>query len=182
MKEIKTERLIIKPFKKSYAKEFFENITSKNECTEYLFFKKHETMQDCKQFLDKVVQEQDVNKKYSFAIFIKESNKLIGEISYGIKKDVGGGVASCGYVIDNNFWNKGHATESLKALIEFVFENTSINRLEANHDVENEKSGMVLRKVGMKYEGTFRGYIKNNKHEKADACIYSILRCEYTNK
>ena len=69
-------------------------------------------------------------------------------------------------------------SEALKAVIDFLFEEVGMERIEARHDPNNPHSGGVMRKCGMKYEGTTRRSDRNNQGI-CDAAHYAILRSEW---
>lgn len=71
----------------------------------------------------------------------------------------------------------GYTSEALKAVIDFFFDEVGADRIEARHDPRNPHSGGVMKKCGMKYEGTLRRSDRNNQGV-CDACYYSVLRCE----
>lgn len=70
-------------------------------------------------------------------------------------------------------------TEALGAVIGFLFDEVGMNRVEARHDPRNPNSGAVMRKCGMKYEGTLRQSDWNDQGI-CDASWYSILAEDYT--
>jgi ribosomal-protein-alanine N-acetyltransferase len=72
-------------------------------------------------------------------------------------------------------------SEAFSAIIPFLFEEVGVNRIEAQHDPNNPHSGNVMKKCGLKYEGTLRQVGYNNQGI-ADVCIYSLLRDEYFNR
>ena len=69
-------------------------------------------------------------------------------------------------------------TEALEELIRFGFCEARLHRIEAQHEVSNPASGAVMRKCGMRHEGTLRGRLYN-KGRYVDVDLYSILREEY---
>ena len=70
--------------------------------------------------------------------------------------------------------------EALKAVTDYLFDVVGINRLMATHDVNNPKSGRVMQKAGMKYEGTLR-QAGQNIQGICDASVYSIIRSDREN-
>ena len=52
-----------------------------------------------------------------------------------------------------------------------------MNRIEARHDPNNPHSGAVMRKCGMRYEGTSRQADRNNQGI-CDCARYAILRSD----
>ena len=82
-----------------------------------------------------------------------------------------------GYCIGRCWWNQGITSEALKAVIDFFFDKVEANRIESRHDVNNPHSGMVMKKCGMKYEGTLRSSDINNQGLN-DSSWYAILRSD----
>lgn len=68
--------------------------------------------------------------------------------------------------------------EDVKAVIQYLFEQVGFHRIAANHDKNNPKSGRVMQKIGMVYEGTLRSSGFCNQGV-VDEVWYSILREEY---
>ena len=66
-------------------------------------------------------------------------------------------------------------TEALTAVMQFLFKEVGMNRIEAKHDVNNPNSGVVMKKCGMNYEGTCRASDRNNQGI-CDIAQYAILR------
>jgi ribosomal-protein-alanine N-acetyltransferase len=83
-----------------------------------------------------------------------------------------------GYCIGKKWWHKGITSEALLALIKYFFEKVGVNRVESRHDSNNQNSGKVMSKCGMKHEGTMRQADKNNQGI-CDYCEYGILAEEY---
>lgn len=68
-------------------------------------------------------------------------------------------------------------SEALKVVMDFLFDEVGVNRIEARFDPRNPHSGAVMKKCGMKYEGTLRSVDKNNQCI-CDASYYALLRGE----
>ena len=68
-------------------------------------------------------------------------------------------------------------SEAFSAVIDFFFDQVGANRVESRHDPNNPYSGMVMRKCGLKYEGTLRSSDRNNQGI-CDASWYGILRSD----
>ncbi len=67
---------------------------------------------------------------------------------------------------------------ALRAVMDFLFGVVGVNRVELRHDPRNPHSGGVMKKCGMKYEGTLRCADRNNQGI-CDACYYGMLREEW---
>lgn len=82
-----------------------------------------------------------------------------------------------GYCIGKAWWHRGITSEALKAVMDFLFDVVGANRIEARHDPRNPNSGGVMKKCGMKYEGTLRSAGRNGQGI-CDECYYALLKEE----
>ena len=82
-----------------------------------------------------------------------------------------------GYCLGQKWWHMGIMSEAMKAVMEYFFDEVGANRIESRHDPRNPHSGMVMKKCGMKYEGTMRSADRNNQGV-CDACWYALLKAE----
>lgn len=105
--------------------------------------------------------------------------KIIGSIT-AVKVDCINKTIALGYCFGSNWWNKGYATECLKRVIKFFFEQVKVETIYANHLVANVASGKVMKKAGMIYEGTLRNrMIDKNTKKPMGLDTYSITKEDY---
>lgn len=81
----------------------------------------------------------------NWEVILKSQNCVVGGI--GLNR-INTTDVIVGYVIDNRFHNNGIATESLKALKNWVFSQDSIQKMIAETPIENIPSQQVLMKNG----------------------------------
>jgi ribosomal-protein-alanine N-acetyltransferase len=83
-----------------------------------------------------------------------------------------------GYVIVPGERSKGHCTEAVKIMVDYLFLSKDIVRVQAHTDIGNAGSQKVLEKAGFSREGTLRksSFIRG---EWRDNFVYSILREEW---
>lgn len=112
-------------------------------------------------------------RNYTFAIEQKPNHQFIGLFGFklGAEKYKR---AEAWYKIHPGYWNKGYATEALKAVIDFGFKTLKLHRIEAGCAVDNIGSIRVLEKAGMTKEGR-RRKILPLKSGWTDNFEYSIL-------
>lgn len=85
--------------------------------------------------------------------------------------------AELGYWVGQRHWNRGYATEAVRALIPFGFRALPIDRIFAQHFARNPASGRVLVKAGMRYEGMMRQHVR--RFDRPEDCVqYGILRSD----
>ena len=58
-----------------------------------------------------------------------------------------------GYALGKKYWRNGYATESLKAVVEFLIKEVGISKFLCRCAKKNQASGSVIRKVGFEYKG-----------------------------
>ena len=89
--------------------------------------------------------------------------------------------AVMGYCLARDYWSKGYATEAVKAVLNYMFNEVGINRIEASHSVNNPASGRVLEKAGLLLEGCAKDYYYCNSGFQ-DSNLYGITKNQYINK
>ena len=82
-----------------------------------------------------------------FAFVIVAEGEVVGHISV---KDVNEerGEAEIGYWIGRPFWGQGYASEAVRLVVAFAFEDLGLRRLYAHVLAHNPASGRVLEKAG----------------------------------
>lgn len=174
---LKTPRLTLRRFTSDDAEAMFENWASDPEVTKFLSWKPHESAEATRQLLNTWIQNYENSDYYHWIIVLNETNTPVGSLA-AVGHNDKTAMVHIGYCIGKAFWNRGITSEALAAAIEFFFTMVGINRIEAIHDPENTHSGDVMKKCGMKYEGTLRqaGISNRGIH---DICEYSILKSEW---
>ncbi len=92
------------------------------------------------------VQGYEKNDFYQWLIVPKDLGQPIGTISVVDHND---SIKKCeiGYCIGKAWWHQGFVSESLKAVIRFLFDEVGINRIEARHDTNNPQFRSCYEKV-----------------------------------
>ena len=154
----------------------YKNWASDPEVTRFLTWPVHSGVEVTEQVLKSWVDGYEKDDFYQWAIVPKELSEPVGSISVVSCKETAG-IAHIGYCIGKRWWHRGFTSEALQAVIDFLFDEVGAQRVEARHDINNPHSGGVMRKCGMKYEGTLRRSDINNQG-LCDACWYAILNDE----
>jgi len=176
-KQLETERLILRKFKIDDYAKMYDNWASEDAVTKYLTWKSHENQDVTKSVLTDWVDNYANNDFYNWAIELKEEDKLIGNISVvNYREETMSAVL--GYCMGSKWWGKEIMPEAAKAVLKYLFEEVGFNRIAADHDKNNPKSGRVMQKIGMTYEGTLRSAGFCNQGI-IDEVWYSILKSEW---
>lgn len=160
MKDIETERLILRDASVDDAEDMFE-YAKLEEVTKYLSWKPHLSVKDSKKILDALSKEAKEKDSYVFkAIVLKENDKMIGTIDARIFGD-GLKDAEFGYCLNPKYWNKGYMSEALKAFIQVLHKERGVENVFGSFERENIASKRVMQKNEMYYYETVRRVFKN---------------------
>jgi ribosomal-protein-alanine N-acetyltransferase len=88
------------------------------------------------------------------------------------------GLAEVGYALSTVFQSRGVMSDALAILLDDLFHNTLLERVEARCAVENVGSQRVLEKSGFEREGRLQGYFKL-RGRRVDNFLYALLREAY---
>jgi len=169
---LETERLILRPLRMKDARDV--NVyASDPEVARYVLWDPHVSMTDTRAYIRCMRGLYRRGLPGSWAVTLRDSGRVIGTVGFMWYSDANL-AAEIGYSYARDQWNRGCATEALRAVITSAFQSIPLNRLEAQHDIRNAASGRVMEKCGMRREGVLRQRIRN-KGEFADVALWSIL-------
>ena len=173
---IETERLLLRKFMVEDAEAMFQNWASDKEVTKFLTWPAYTSLDTAIHILNEWTASYEKPNFYQWAIVPKNLDEPIGSISV-VSINEKTQMAEIGYCIGRPWWNRGITSEALSAVINFMFDQVGANRVQAKHDVNNPHSGLVMKKCGMKYEGTLRSAAVNNQGV-CDVSIYALLKSD----
>lgn len=177
-KDLETERLFLRKVKKEDYLEAYNNWCSRDGVDKYVLWKKHESPEvTLKQYTEWENDYEDL-KTFRWIVGKKENNELIGTIDVS-KRFIKFGTCEIGYCYGDQYWNKGYATEALKAVIKYLFEECDAQLVNAEFLNNNPASGKVMEKAGLTYEGVLRSRIIDKNEKRNDLLSYSITKEEY---
>lgn len=107
---------------------------------------------DNKKFLSAVpnVSEQNYLR---LGIILKETGEFIGFCNTGIKEELSEPNREIAYAISKHYRNRGYTTKAVEGLVNYLFENTDVELLNAVVLTDNVSSNKVIQKCGFRYNG-----------------------------
>lgn len=114
-------------------------------------------------------QPRDV---FEVAVVENESGRVVGGVRLSVR-DWMHRRADIGYVLRQDRWGRGYATEATALLMRFGFD-FGMHRIEAMCHPQNQGSVRVMEKVGMRYEGRMRD-VHRVSGDWWDALLYAKL-------
>lgn len=174
--QLETERLILRKINPQDEEDIFE-YASDDEISKFVTWDTHKSVDDTRKFIKFTLERYERDEAGEWGIVLKENQKLVGAVGftgYSVKNRH----AEIGYVLSRKYWGQGIMPEAVNRILKFAFEEMGLNRIECFHVLENEKSGRVMQKVGMSFEGISREriYCKNRYW---DVKQYAILRSDW---
>ncbi len=172
---IEENGLVLRRLQISDYKSYLDYVTDDKISSQFNFNYNEET---AKLRLDEIVEKySQENKPFIWVIALKDTNEFVGmitidSISFSNKKFS----LACG--IRNCYRGNNYAYIASVALIDYVFNNFDMHRLELAHNIDNVISQRIFEKLGAKFEGIARES-KFYNNEFKDRKVYSILKQEW---
>ena len=181
---IETKRLILRPFLKSDAEDIFEYL--KEPMVNCFVCMKLNSLEEAR----REVSKRAKGTEYLFAIVLKETGKVIGEIDAYPETPapheenmVVDTVSPC-WMLNRDYHGKGYAYEAAHAFFEYLFSQKGVRRIYAYTEDYNVSSQRLCEKLGMRREGTFMEFVSfindaDGKPIYENTIQYAILKKEW---
>ncbi|WP_165485396.1 GNAT family N-acetyltransferase [Protofrankia symbiont of Coriaria ruscifolia] len=86
--------------------------------------------------------------------------------------------AKLGYAVHADHWGRGYATDAVRVLVTFGFDELGLHRISAAIGPDNAASVAVVKRAGFSYEGRIRDHVHTNGAWR-DSLLYSVLEHEW---
>ena len=170
--EMETPRLRLRKLRMRDAEKLFSWM-SDPEVARYVLWRAHRTRGETRSYLRYIRSQYRRGFPCSWGLEIRETGELIGTMGV-MAWYPDHGCMEVGYSLGQLWWHHGYAAEALECLMDLLFEEGNLNRIEAQCDVRNPNSARVMEKCGMRREGLLRQRIFN-KGEPVDVMLYAAL-------
>ncbi len=135
--------------------------------------------QDIESITEFVKAQRDNNHSVLFAIIQKENDKHIGNIKIG-PINFHHHHADISYFIgEKSEWNKGYASEAIRLICRYGFEELHLHRIEAGAYCTAIGSIRALEKNGFQREAIFREQVFSREGQYLDVYRYALLKDEF---
>lgn len=164
MTELQTPRLYLRYLLPEDANEVYVGWLNDPDVNQYLETRHAEqTLASCEAFIR---QCQADTGSHLFGVFLKETNRHIGNAKIGsINTTYQRGQVSL-FVGEKQYWGLGLSSEIVGALTHYGFTTLGLHRLEAGCYEDNLASLRVFLKNGYAVEGFFREHVISNDRRK----------------
>lgn len=146
---LETERLLLRKFTRNDLEALYL-IYSDEEVNRFLPWFPFKTMEDAGRFYEETLQDYyRLPQAYRYAVCLRKENIPIGYVNVATDD-----AHDFGYALAKKFWHKGIITEAGKAVIAQL-KKDHIPYITATHDVNNPRSGEVMKRLGMQYQYSY---------------------------
>lgn len=178
-KKLESQRLLLRKGTIDDANQIFNNYGKDSIVSKYVVWNRHESVKDAEKLMRKWRESYENKDSYKWLVVEKETDKVIGSLT-AVRVNNDNKTIEVGFCFGSKWWNKGFATECLKRVIKFFFEEVGVETVYANHLSDNLASGRVMQKAGMKHDGTLRNrMIDKNTNTPMNLEAYSIIKKDY---
>lgn len=146
---LETERLILRKFHEGDIEALYLLLRDEEVNTFLPWFPLKGMAEARAHFTENYAAEYMRPQACAYAICLKEDDYPIGYI----KVDMDGG-HDLGYGLRKEFWHRGIVTEAGKAVTAQV-KRDGLPYITATHDINNPRSGSVMKRLGMKYQYSY---------------------------
>ncbi len=175
MKQLETERLILRKFTVDDAEDMYHNWCNDERVTRFLSFNPHESVEATRELLVGWVDGYD-HGALNWVVQLKETGEIMGSISV-IAESKKHDTCEVGYVYGYKYWGNGYGTEALRVVLQYLLYECNFHLVEAKHHSLNPASGRVMQKAGMIKDGILRSRVKSKSTgEYDDLIVYSITK------
>ncbi len=147
---IETERLLLRRFRPEDIPALF-SIYGDREVNTYLPWRPLASCQETERlFENEYAAAYREPRGYRYAVCLKADDIPIGYVHVDPE-----GARDLGYALSRAFWHQGIAVEAARAAAAQAKQD-GLPFITATHDVNNPRSGSVMRALGMRYQYTYR--------------------------
>lgn len=171
-----TPRLVLRELRPTDAEAFYA-ILADPEVMRYYGSEAHESLTQTRALIARLQKSYGHRLSMRWAVTLAREDRLIGSVSFW-HFDEDYQRAETGYDLHPAFWGQGIMAEALSAVLTYGFTEMNLHRVEANIDMQNERSKRLLLKLGFTYEGRLRErFFFRGQFE--DEYYFGLLRQEW---
>lgn len=146
---LETERLLLRPFSRTDAKNVFECWENDPDVAKYMFWRSHNDIEKTKEWIEFELAQISSDKWFRWAVTTKDSQELIGTGLIYFEEEYN--LFELGYNFGKKYWGRGYATETMQAIIEWAKKDLMISEIVGRYAKDNPVSGKVMKKLGFMY-------------------------------
>ena len=177
MEEINTGRLLLRQWKIEDCDDLYE-YGKDEEVGPNAGWRPHKSVEESQKIIEMFIRNND-----SYAIVLKEENKVIGGIGLHNKRTAenvqGLRQREIGYVLNPKYWGNGYVPEAVESLLAYGFNKMNLDLIWCGHYDYNYKSKRVNEKCGFNYKFTRKEKLVFFNDREVKVLYYNMSKEEY---
>jgi [ribosomal protein S5]-alanine N-acetyltransferase len=176
---LETDRLVLRPLSTNDAADIFLYCSNPN-LTRFTLWNTHETLEDTMLFIREYLISRYQNQEPDpIGIVLKDdpTRSVIGSVGCFWASQTYS-VMELGYNLAEPYWGRGIIVEASRRLLDYVFREFAVARIQARILAGNTASTRVAQKLGMRFEGILRSVLLH-RGKRVDVEYHSILSSEW---
>lgn len=175
MGEIRTGRLVLREYREGDVARIVELANNMNIAISMVGAFPHPyTVEDAEKWVKFASSPEERDKNF---VIIFEG-EIVGGMGFKFKSGSREGTVDARYWLGEDYWGKGFGTEAFGAMVDYIFENYDVRRIDIGIFERNVASAAVLKKCGFVMEGCLKNSLISFG-KVCDECWYGILRGEW---
>ena len=170
MKDIITERLVLRPMCLDYLHSAHE-YASDPENTTYMIFLPSDSIEATEEYIREAEKEFEKESPSYYEMAVLLNGVHIGAVSLYLDDSRSSG--ELGWTINKRWWRNGFAFEAASALMDYAVKELGVRHFSAHCDTENIPSRRVMEKLGMRLESEHGG--RKNKQSDEERREYLFV-------
>ncbi|WMJ90138.1 GNAT family N-acetyltransferase [Anaerocolumna sp. MB42-C2] len=172
---LETNRLALLPWKLEYAEDMLIFASNENVINAAGGWKRITDVKKAREKIENWIKRN--SDEWAIALKINNSNKIIGSIGMHKNKFKDYNFSfDFGYLIAEEFWGQGIATEAVQKLMQYAFMGLQCDVMTVYHKAFNNQSKRVIEKCKFKFRGIYPRHSQDNPD--SNAC-YFLTREDY---
>ena len=175
--KLETEKLVLREIHAGDADDIFRCWMQDESVSRYMWWQASNDFQETQKFVEYEMENLGNDKWNRWIILLKGTNEMIGTCLLYDNEDERHWDIS--YNLGRKYQGNGYATEAMRAVLTFAFQEKKIQEIATSYAGENKKSGNVLRKLGFQeikevpYECSGGKLITTGKY-----CVLKVRECQ----
>ncbi len=166
------------PLSMAHAEELWESARNE-DLWEHYTFRKMESFEKFKKFLEGSLAEAESGKGFTFTIIDKATGKMRGGTSFLDIQPASRSLEIGRTWLAKDLHGTGFNAECKLLLLTYCFEELKLIRVFFKTDSNNLRSQKAMGKIGAKYEGTLRNHMIREDGTFRHSAYYSIIVSEW---
>lgn len=178
-----TERLLLRPARLSDVEELYER-RSDPRVSDWQDWAMPYSRERAAAAIERTIAHDGPpdNGGWMLTIAAQDDSVVYGDISMFLEDN--GRTAGVGYSITPQYWGQGFASESLNAVVDWLFDTKGVSRAYAQLDPDNHRSARVLETCGFVFEGETKNscWIEDQVEDDRVYGLTPALRTEWNSR